>query len=182
MLVTLGSICVIAPIVLKVYFEIHEIAFLSTMAFGVILISFAIFKRPSGDSLQAFGSIALATACVYALLVPCADVQVSKNRSTREVIKLAERLVEGVPQGEFKVGFGYNLPFSASFYSSILSTPQRKITVSQVNAENLKNPSEHVIIVRGKSEATLLALDPSKQKLGQLDKWNVYKGAPLPPQ
>ena len=167
---------------MKVYFEIREFAFLSTVAFGFILVALAIFKRPSGDSLQAFGSIALATACVYAILFPCADIQVSKNRSTREVIKLAERLVGGAQQGEFKVGFGYNLPFSASFYSRILSTPQRKITVSQVNAENLKSPSEHVIIVRGKAEASLLALDPNKQKLGQLDKWNVYKGAPLPPQ
>ena len=182
MLVTLGSICVIAPIVLKVYFAIHEVAFLSTVAFGIILVAFAIFKRPSGDSLHAFGSIALATVCVYALLIPCADIQISKNRSTREIIKLAERLVGGAPQGEFKVGFGYNLPFSASFYSRILSTPQRKITVSQVTAENLKNPSEHVILVRGKAEGTLLALDPGKQKLGQMDKWNVYKGAPLLPQ
>lgn len=180
-LITLGLTCVIAPIVLKALFEIHQFALISTVAFGVTLVALAFFKRPSEDSLKSFGSIALATGIVYALLFPCADIQVSQNRSTREVIKLAESLIGGLPNGEFKVGFGYNLPFSASFYSRILSTPQRKITVSQVKEGDLKSPSEHVIIVRGKAAASLLALDPNKEKLGQLDKWHVYRGAPLPP-
>jgi len=174
----LGLTLVITPSVFKGTYEIHEIAFLTAVGFGVITILSAAAWRNPRSSLSGIGTIALMTALVYAILFPCADIQVSKNRSTRQIMQFAQELVGGSSFSEFKVGFAFNLPFSARFYSTLLSSPEHKVIASQVDKEALKDPPQHVLVVRGKgAEKEMLEVDPTKQKLGQLGKWNVYRGA-----
>jgi hypothetical protein len=177
-LLLLGLTLVITPSVFKATYEIHQMAFLAAVSFGVITTLGAAAWRNPRSSLSGIGTIALMTTLVYAILFPCADIQVSKNRSTRHIMQYAQELVGGTSLREFKVGFAFNLPFSARFYSTLLSSPEHKVIASQVDKEALKVPPQHVLIVRGKgAEKEMLEVDPTKQKLGQLGKWNVYRGA-----
>lgn len=178
----LGLTAIISASVFKATYEIHEWAFALAVGFGAALTLEALMRRGRASSLAAVGRIALSTAFVYAVLFPCADIQVSKNRSTNEVLKFAEDLVGYKRYPELKIGFAFNQPFSSRFYSSLRNKDaDQKIVISQVNKDQLSNPVEHLVIVKGKgSEKELLFIDPNKQKLGQLGKWNVYRGAPLP--
>jgi hypothetical protein len=93
-------------------------------------------------------------------------------------MQYAEELVGGGSLSEFKVGFAFNLPFSARFYSTLLSLPGHKVVASQLDKEEFRDAPQHVIIVRGKgAEKEFLEIAPTTQKLGQLGKWNVYRGA-----
>jgi 4-amino-4-deoxy-L-arabinose transferase-like glycosyltransferase len=178
MILLLGLTLVITPSVFKATYEIHEMAFITAVTFGVLaIICAAVWKAPR-SSLSGIGTIALTTALVYAILFPCADIQVSKNRSTRHIMQYAEELVGGGSLSEFKVGFAFNLPFSARFYSTLLSLPGHKVVASQLDKEEFRDAPQHVIIVRGKgAEKEFLEIAPTTQKLGQLGKWNVYRGA-----
>lgn len=174
----LGLTVVITVSVFQGTYEIHGIAFASSLAFGILTIIASVAWKPSRSSLPGIGAIAIMTVLVYAILFPCADIQVSKNRSTRQVMKYAAELIGGGSLREVKIGFAFNLPFSARFYSTILSSPEHKFVATQLDKEEIKDSQQHVIIVRGKgSEKELLEIDPTKQKLGQLGKWNVYRGA-----
>lgn len=174
----LGLTVVITASVFKGTYEIHGIAFAIALAFGILTVIGSVAWKRARGSLPGVGVIAIMTVLVYAILFPCADIQVSKNRSTQQVMKYAEELISGAPLREIKIGFAFNLPFSARFYSAILSSPEHKFVTTQLDRDEIKDSPQHVIIVRGKgSEKELLEIDPTKQKLGQLGKWNVYRGS-----
>jgi 4-amino-4-deoxy-L-arabinose transferase-like glycosyltransferase len=178
----LGVVAAASACVFFAIFEIHMWAFALALGFGVALTLEALVRRTQVNSLKAIGRIALCTVVLYAVLFPCADIQISKTRSTKEILKFAEDLVGYKKYPELKIGFAFNQPFSSRFYSSLRNKDSdQKIVISQIAPARIINPAEHLIIVKGKgAEKELLTIDPNKQKLGQMGKWKVYKGAPLP--
>ena len=72
------------------------------------------------------------------------------------------------------LGFAHTLPFSARFYSALMTKPTVK--VSQVSEESLANSSDDLIIVRkNKGDEDLVMKDPTKERIGELGRWRVYR-------
>lgn len=132
----------------------------------------AIRKIQVSDPLAPVGRIALLTALVYGGVIVATNEQVSEHRSTDNVLHYAVDFVQG---DEVKIGFALNLPFSSRFYSARMNQP--RVKVRQTEQHELLQPTDDIIIVRGKdSEKVLQQTNPNLKKLGELGRWRVYRG------
>jgi hypothetical protein len=107
----------------------------------------------------------------YGSTLIAGDAYLSTHRSTKNILTYAATLA---PSEHLNIGFANNLPFSARFYSSLMTRPTVK--VSQVSAEALASSSDDLIIVRkNKGDQDIVMKDPTKEKIGELGRWRVYR-------
>jgi hypothetical protein len=123
------------------------------------------------DPMSAIGALSLMAAIGYGSTMISGDAYFSTHRSTKNVLAYAATLSQG---DHLDIGFAHNLPFSARFYSALMTKPTVK--VSQVSEESLANSSDDLIIVRkNKGDEDLVMKDPTKERIGELGRWRVYR-------
>ncbi len=139
------------------------------MAFGLFVVA---LKMPSWkDSMSAIGALSLMAAIGYSTTMVAGDAYLSTHRSTKNILAYATSLAPGQ---HLNIGFANNLPFSARFYSALMSDPTVK--VSQIQNEAMPQATEDLIIVRkNKGDTDVVMKDPTKEKIGELGRWRVYK-------
>lgn len=148
---------------------IGQTAMAVMIAVGLIL---AAVRMPLvKDPLGTIGALALMSAIGYSTTLVAGDAYLSTHRSTKNILQYAASLAPGQ---HLNIGFANNLPFSARFYSSVMSDPTVK--VSQVDNDEIGQATEDLIIVRkNKGDADVVMKDPSKEKVGELGRWRVYR-------
>ncbi len=123
------------------------------------------------DPLGTIGALALMSAIGYSTTLVAGDAYLSTHRSTKNILQYAASLAPGQ---HLTIGFANNLPFSARFYSFVMSDPTVK--VSQVDNDKIGQATEDLIIVRkNKGDTDVVMKDPSKEKVGELGRWRVYR-------
>ncbi len=123
------------------------------------------------DSLGTIGALALMSSIGYSTTLVAGDAYLSTHRSTKNILEYAASLAPGQ---HLNIGFANNLPFSARFYSAVMSDPSVK--VSQVDNDKIGQATEDLIIVRkNKGDSDVVMKDPSKEKVGELGRWRVYR-------
>jgi 4-amino-4-deoxy-L-arabinose transferase-like glycosyltransferase len=123
------------------------------------------------DPLGTVGALALMSAIGYSTTLVAGDAYLSTHRSTKNILQYAASLAPGQ---HLNIGFANNLPFSARFYSSVMSDPTVK--VSQIDNDKVGQATEDLIIVRkNKGDSDVVMKDPSKEKVGELGRWRVYR-------
>jgi 4-amino-4-deoxy-L-arabinose transferase-like glycosyltransferase len=132
----------------------------------------AAFRMPSfKDSMSSIGALALMSAIGYSTTLVAGDAYLSTHRSTKNILAYAASLAPGQ---HLTIGFANNLPFSARLYSSLMSDPTVK--VSQITNEAAPQANEDLIIVRkNKGDSDVVMKDPSKEQIGELGRWRVYR-------
>lgn len=131
----------------------------------------AVRMPPLRDSMSSIGALAIMAAIGYGTTLVAGDAYLSTHRSTKNVLAYAATLAPGQ---HLNIGFAGNLPFSARFYSSLMSDPTVK--VSQVYNEAVPQATADLIIVRkNKGDADVVMADPTKEKVGELGRWRVYR-------
>lgn len=125
------------------------------------------FRDPMGT----IGALALMAAIGYGTTMVAGDAFFSSHRSTRNILAYAATLAKSE---HLRIGFATNLPFSARFYSSLMSNPS--VTVSQVEQHELQSSQEDLIIVRkNKGDMDIVSTDTSKERIGEFGRWRVYR-------
>ncbi len=149
--------------------SIGQTAMAVFIAVGLIL---AAVRMPLvKDPLGTIGALALLSAIGYSTTLVAGDAYLSTHRSTNNILQYAASLAPGQ---HLNIGFANNLPFSARFYSSVMSDPTVK--VSQIDNDKVGQASEDLIIVRkNKGDSDVVMKDPSKEKVGELGRWRVYR-------
>jgi hypothetical protein len=139
------------------------------IAFGLFVVA---LKMPSWkDSMSAIGALSLMAAIGYSTTMVAGDAYLSTHRSTKNILSYATSLAPGQ---HLNIGFANNLPFSARFYSALMRDPTVK--VSQIQNEAVPQAPEDLIIVRkNKGDTDVVMKDPTKEKIGELGRWRVYK-------
>ena len=142
------------------------------IALGLLV---AAFRMPSlKDSMSSIGALALMSAIGYSTTLVAGDAYLSTHRSTKNILAYAASLAPGQ---HLTIGFANNLPFSARLYGSLMTDPTVK--VSQVANEAIPQANEDLIIVRkNKGDSDVVMKDPSKEKIGELGRWRVYRRKP----
>jgi 4-amino-4-deoxy-L-arabinose transferase-like glycosyltransferase len=139
------------------------------IAVGLILaaVRMPLLKEPLGT----IGALALMSSIGYSTTLVAGDAYLSTHRSTKNILEYAASLAPGQ---HLNIGFANNLPFSARFYSAVMSDPSVK--VSQVDNDKIGQATEDLIIVRkNKGDSDVVMKDPSKEKVGELGRWRVYR-------
>ncbi len=128
------------------------------------------------DPAATIGVLALISAAAYGSTMVAGDAYLSSHRSTKNILAYAASLSNA---DHLKIGFANNLPFSARFYSSLMSKPS--ITVTQVDQSELATATEDLIIVRkNKGDIDIVSPDRTKERIGELGRWRVYRRKPTP--
>ncbi len=141
------------------------------IAIGLGLIVAALRMPALQDSMSTIGALSLMAAIGYSTTLVAGDAYLSTHRSTKNILAYAATLAPGQ---HLNIGFANNLPFSARLYSSIMSDPTVK--VSQIQNELVPQATEDLIIVRkNKGDTDVLMKDPSKERIGELGRWRVYR-------
>lgn len=146
-----------------------QTAFALLVAGGLLVtaIRFPAFK----DSTGTIGALALLAAISYGTTMIAGDAYFSSHRSTKNILAYAASLSNANP---LKIGFANNLPFSARFYSSLMSNPS--VTVSQVDQHQLPTAQENLIIVRkNRGDLDVVGPDKTMEKIGEFGRWRVYR-------
>jgi hypothetical protein len=140
-----------------------------TIAIGLFV---AALRIPSfKDSMGAIGALSLLAAIGYSSTMVAGDAYFSTHRSTKNVLAYAASLAPGQ---HLNIGFANNLPFSARFYSVLMSDPT--VEVSQISNEAVPQATQDLIIVRkNKGDSDVVMKDPTKEKIGELGRWRVYR-------
>lgn len=142
-----------------------------TVAVAISLLITAIRFPTFKDSMGAIGALALLSAIGYGTTMVAGDAYLSSHRSTKNILAYAASLSKGET---LKIGFADNLPFSARFYSSLMSHPS--VTVTQVNQDQLPTAQEDLIIVRkNKGDMDVVSADQTQEKIGEFGRWRVYR-------
>ena len=146
-----------------------ETALACLVGLGLVM---AGFKLPKfNDSIAAIRALAVMAAIGYGTTMIAGDAYLSSHRSTKNVLAYAASLSKA---DHLNIGFANNLPFSARFYSSLMTKPSVK--VSQVDQHQLPTAQEDLIIVRTKkSEVDIVSPDPTKELAGEFGRWKVYR-------
>ena len=127
------------------------------------------------NPMSAIGALSLMAAISYGTTMIAGDAYLSSHRSTKNILAYAASLSRGA---HVNIGFTNNLPFSARFYSSLMTNPT--VRVSQVNAAAVGSASEDLLIVRkNKGDSDLVMQDPTKERIGELGRWRVYRRKPI---
>jgi hypothetical protein len=141
------------------------------VAISVGLILAAVRMPLVKDPLGTVGALALMSAIGYSTTLVAGDAYLSTHRSTKNILQYAASLAPGQ---HLNIGFANNLPFSARFYSVVMSDPTVK--VSQIDNDKVGQATEDLIIVRkNKGDSDVVMRDPSKEKVGELGRWRVYR-------
>ncbi len=132
----------------------------------------AAFRMPPlKDSMSSIGALASMAAIGYGTTMVAGDAYLSSHRSTKNVLAYAASLAPGQ---HLNIGFAHNLPFSARFYSALMSDPT--VTVSQLPDEAVPQATQDLIIVRkNKGDEDAVKADPTKEKIGEFGRWLVYR-------
>jgi len=145
----------------------------TTMAIVIALgLLAAAVRMPSlKDSMSSIAALSLMAAIGYSTTLVAGDAYLSTHRSTKNILSYAASLAPGQ---HLTIGFAHNLPFSARFYSALMSDPTVK--VSQISNEAVSQATEDLIIVRkNKGDTDVVMKDPTKEKIGELGRWRVYR-------
>jgi hypothetical protein len=186
----------VSSIVFYVQAATPSLAQTSTAILIAIGLLIAAVRMPSlKDPLSAIGALSLLGAIGYSTTMVAGDAHLSTHRSTKNILAYAASLAPGQ---HLNIGFASNLPFSARFYSALMSDPTIKVT--QINNEAIPQATEDLIITRtgkrkdgsihpanpeptpvassteGTSEAfDVVMQDPTKERIGELGRWRVYR-------
>lgn len=129
------------------------------------------------DPLGMVSLIAAVTAVGFGATTVGASAHLSTHRSTRNVLHFAAAFLK---KDSGTIGFANNLPFSARFYSSLMSHP--KISVSQVDNDKIASAKEDLIVVRkNKGDTDMVGANPTMERLGDLGRWRVYRRKDISP-
>jgi 4-amino-4-deoxy-L-arabinose transferase-like glycosyltransferase len=144
------------------------------VAAGLLVVG---YRLPSyKDSAGTIGALALVSAIGYGTTMVAGDAYLSSHRSTKNILEYAASLSSAE---HLRIGFANNLPFSARFYSSLMSKPS--VTVTQVDQHQLASATEDLIIVRkNKGDIDIVSPDRTKEKVGEFGRWRVYRRRPVP--
>lgn len=138
---------------------------------GLGLLAASIRMPALKDPMSAIGALSLMAAIGYGTTMIAGDAYLSTHRSTKNILAYAASLSRGE---NLTIGFAQNLPFSARFYSVLMTEP--RVKVSQISADALSSASEDLIIVRkNKGDEDLVMKDSTKEKIGELGRWRVYR-------
>ena len=138
---------------------------------GLGLLAASIRMPALKDPMSAIGALSLMAAVGYGTTMIAGDAYLSTHRSTKNILAYAASLSGGE---NLTIGFAHNLPFSARFYSVLMTEP--RVKVSQISADALSSASEDLIIVRkNKGDEDLVMRDSTKEKIGELGRWRVYR-------
>jgi 4-amino-4-deoxy-L-arabinose transferase-like glycosyltransferase len=138
---------------------------------GLGLLAASIRMPALKDPMSAIGALSLLAAIGYGTTMVAGDAYLSTHRSTKNILAYAASLSGGE---NLTIGFAHNLPFSARFYSVLMTEP--RVKVSQISADALSSASEDLIIVRkNKGDEDLVMKDSTKEKIGELGRWRVYR-------
>ena len=138
---------------------------------GLGLMAASIRMPALKDPMSAIGALSLMAAVGYGTTMIAGDAYLSTHRSTKNILAYAASLSRGE---HLTIGFAHNLPFSARFYSVLMTEP--RVKVSQISADALSSASEDLIIVRkNKGDEDLVMKDSTKEKIGELGRWRVYR-------
>jgi len=138
---------------------------------GLGLMAASIRMPALKDPMSAIGALSLMAAVGYGTTMIAGDAYLSTHRSTKNILAYAASLSRGE---NLTIGFAHNLPFSARFYSVLMTEP--RVKVSQISADALSSASEDLIIVRkNKGDEDLVMKDSTKEKIGELGRWRVYR-------
>jgi 4-amino-4-deoxy-L-arabinose transferase-like glycosyltransferase len=138
---------------------------------GLGLLAASIRMPALKDPMSAIGALSLMAAIGYGTTMIAGDAYLSTHRSTKNILAYAASLSRGE---NLTIGFAQNLPFSARFYSVLMTEPRVKI--SQISADALSSASEDLIIVRkNKGDEDIVMKDSTKEKIGELGRWRVYR-------
>jgi len=134
-------------------------------------------KLPSfTDSARTIAALTLVSAVGYGTTMVAGDAYLSSHRSTKNILEYAASLANAE---HLKIGFANNLPFSARFYSSLMSKPS--VNVSQVDHHELATATEDLIVVRkNKGDIDIVSPDQTMERIGEFGRWRVYRRKPIP--
>ena len=146
-----------------------QTAFACLIGFALVVGSIKLLNFK--DSSATIRALAVIAAVGYGTTMVAGDAYFSSHRSTKNILAYAASLSDSQ---HLNIGFANNLPFSARFYSSLMSKPTVK--VSQIDEHELPSSQEDFIIVRkNKGDQDMVSPDPTKEKVGELGRWRVYK-------
>ena len=173
--VMFGAMAITLLVTSMVFFGLAaEPSLAQTATAGAIAIGLfiaALLMPPFKDSMSAIGALSLMAAIGYSTTMVAGDAYLSTHRSTKNVLAYAASLAPGQ---HLNIGFANNLPFSARFYSALMSDPTVK--VSQISNDAVPQAPEDLIIVRkNKGDIDVVMTDASKEKVGELGRWRVYR-------
>lgn len=135
------------------------------------------YQLPSfKDSAGTIAALSLVSAIGYGTTMVAGDAYLSSHRSTKNILKYAASLSNAE---HLKIGFANNLPFSARFYSSLMSNPS--VNVTQVDHHELSTATEDLIVVRkNKGDVDIVSPDQTMERIGEFGRWRVYRRKPIP--
>lgn len=116
--------------------------------------------------------VAVSTGMAYALMALCYNTYLSSHRSTLPVLQLASSFAK--PGVELRVGFPRYYPFSANFYGPLFKDPSIKII--HLDDHEIAGSDADILVVRDRNEAEFAVLAPGREKLAEIDQWNLYRG------
>jgi 4-amino-4-deoxy-L-arabinose transferase-like glycosyltransferase len=157
------------------WFSPNLIITVASIALGLwTAAAFVRFARANVQAEQNLGILillSLVTVLAYGSATLCMNNHLSKNRSSRRILQVAQRLEKDT--SNLKIGFPYYYPFSAAFYAPGIF--QSGVKTIHLEEGQISSSDFDILIVRARNLERLSRELPDTTEIGSDGQWRILK-------